>query len=584
MSKVDNLTDYLTDLGNTIRTKKSKTDLINPQDFSDEISSIDTAKPEQAKIVTYTSNGTYAVTPDEGYTLAGVRTTVNVPEQKEEEVKTVSYTTNGTRIITPSEGKVISQVDVTVNVPEQKEEQIKNVTYTTNSSYSIKPDKGKVLSEAVVRVNVPSPQLFKPTVTVETPFPIIHITDDNGGFLGDYGLTWNDGFTKTTEHIVDLSNLFNGYGVYGVAVQCMPSVGIMTDSDASWVTINYHKINVVLDTTTYSCQPVYDARGASLGDFAAFLSGSNANGNSPDGAAYNKDYTLMKLLSTSNIIGLYPAVAATNKYIYIVGSHKETDTSILYNRNFYLIDKDMTLLQSIAINPVGLTRATACKIGDNGIIVAGGVNDNGVMKSVFRLTDDGVMTTFPELKTGVMDAMSGAVTNDIVLIAGGHRGTAVKRVTAYNKSGTKTDLEPMADFRVFGGCTKAGNKLLIAGGIDSQYAVLKSVDAYNIDLTHITLPTTLDEARWNIGSATINGTAVFVTGFYEYANSKYMYEGTYTVDMYDSELTHSSTEYFSKFGGVACVALADKILTYGGRHNDGTEDLYTNTAQGFKLI
>ena len=584
MSKVDNLTDYLTDLGNTIRTKKSKTDLINPQDFSDEISSIDTAKPEQAKIVTYTSNGTYAVTPDEGYTLAGVRTTVNVPEQKEEEVKRVSYTRNGTRIITPSEGKVISQVYVTVNVPGQKEEQIKNVTYTSNDIYTLKPDPGKVLSEATVRVKVSLPQLFIPTVTVETPFPIIHITDDNGGFLDHYAISWNDGFTKTTEHTVDLSESFNGYGVYDVDVQCMPSSGIMYDSDMSRVTINYHKNEVVLDTTKYDCQPVYDARGASLGDFAVFLSGSNANGNSPDGAAYNKDYTLMKLLSTSNIIGLYPAVAATNKYIYIVGSHKETDTGTLCSRNFYLIDKNMTLLRFAISNTVGLTRATACKIGDDGIIVAGGVNNNGVIKSVFRLTDDGVMTTFPELTTGVMDAMSGAVTNDVVLIAGGHRGTAVKTVTAYNKSGTKVDVAPMAETRVFGGCTKAGNKLLIAGGIDSQYQVLKSVDAYNENFTHAILPTSLDEARWDVGSATINGTAVFVTGFYDYSNSKFMYAATYTVDMYDSELTHSSTEYFSKFGGVACVALADKILTYGGRHNDGTEDLYTNTAQGFKLV
>lgn len=583
MSKVDNLTDYLTDLGNTIRTKKSKTDLINPQDFSDEISSINTAKPEQAKIVTYTANGTYAVTPDEGYTLAGVRTTVNVPEQKEEEVKTVSYTTNGTRIITPSEGKVISQVDVTVNVPEQKEEQIKDVTYTSNASYVIRPDTGKVLSKATVRVKVPLPQLFPPTVTVETPFPIIHITDNNGGFLDDYGLIWNDGFITTKEHIVDLSTIFNGYGVYDFAVQCLNYSKIMTESDPTRVTINYHKNEVVLDTTTYDCQPVYDARGASLGDFAAFLSGSNAKGYSPDGFAYNKDYTLMKLFPTSNIIGLYPAVAATNKYIYIVGSHKETSTDILYNKNFYLIDKNMTVLQS-TMALAGLSRATACKIGDNGIIVAGGVNNNGVMKSVFRLTDDGVMTPFPELPKSVMDAMSGAVTNDTVLIAGGHRGTAVKTVTAYNKSGTKVDVAPMAETRVFGGCTKAGNKLLIAGGIDSQYGVLKSVDTYNENFTHGILPITLNEARWDIGSATINGTAVFVTGFYEYSNSKYMYAGTYTVDMYDSELTHSSTEYFSKFGGVACVALADKILTYGGRHNDGTEDLYTNTTQGFKLI
>lgn len=42
MAKSNNLTDFLTDVANAIRAKKGTTDLINPQDFSAEIASIET--------------------------------------------------------------------------------------------------------------------------------------------------------------------------------------------------------------------------------------------------------------------------------------------------------------------------------------------------------------------------------------------------------------------------------------------------------------------------------------------------------------------------------------------------------------
>lgn len=48
MSKSDNLTDFLTDVADAIRKKKGTTDLINPQDFSSEIASIQSSStPEK---------------------------------------------------------------------------------------------------------------------------------------------------------------------------------------------------------------------------------------------------------------------------------------------------------------------------------------------------------------------------------------------------------------------------------------------------------------------------------------------------------------------------------------------------------
>lgn len=47
MAKTDNFEDFLVDLANTIREKKGTTDLINPQDFSTEILSIQTGGSDE---------------------------------------------------------------------------------------------------------------------------------------------------------------------------------------------------------------------------------------------------------------------------------------------------------------------------------------------------------------------------------------------------------------------------------------------------------------------------------------------------------------------------------------------------------
>ena len=52
MAKNNNLTDFLTDVANAIRSKKGTTDLINPQDFSAEIASIETGGGGGAAVVT----------------------------------------------------------------------------------------------------------------------------------------------------------------------------------------------------------------------------------------------------------------------------------------------------------------------------------------------------------------------------------------------------------------------------------------------------------------------------------------------------------------------------------------------------
>lgn len=79
MAKTDNLTDFLTDVADSIRAKKGTSGLIDPQDFSDEIASIQTDPTLQNKSITITQNGTQTVSADSGYDgLGQVEITTNV--------------------------------------------------------------------------------------------------------------------------------------------------------------------------------------------------------------------------------------------------------------------------------------------------------------------------------------------------------------------------------------------------------------------------------------------------------------------------------------------------------------------------
>ena len=70
MAKTDNLTDFMTDVANAIREKKGTTDLINPQDFSAEIASIESG--EITTIGGVINRVQYLRRTNEGYIDTGV--------------------------------------------------------------------------------------------------------------------------------------------------------------------------------------------------------------------------------------------------------------------------------------------------------------------------------------------------------------------------------------------------------------------------------------------------------------------------------------------------------------------------------
>lgn len=563
MSKVDNLTDYLTDLGNTIRAKKSKTGAINPQDFSDEISSIDTAKPEQAKIVTYTTNGTFAVTPDEGYTLAGVRTTVNVPG-KEEEEKTASYTDNGTYTISPSTGKTISKATVTVDVPKQKEEETKTVRYTSNGTRTVTPTTGKVLSKVMVTVDVPQQiysQLFAPVLTKDVYDPIIFISDPNGDFTQEYKIDIDDSVTESsTSKTINLTDYSIAYGGHEVKIVAIPKSGYtLRESNAPGIEIQYYKWGLVPSDVNIDTPELYNASGASLNEKAMFFGGLNGSSHILGGNWYTDEFTMHPI--DAGGIGGNTAAASSNKYVYaICGTASDTQ----YTNVVYMINDDVAILRTYSPYPSRMGFATACSYSDDAVMVSGGKSGSTYLKTRVLINDDGTVTDQSNLPEAVAELMSGRV-GDYSIVAGGYGSNGYsKAAIAVSSTGTVTTL-PTLDFaRRLGGCARAGNNLLIVGGFASDGAS-KDIDIYNSDLTKVSTSETLNSIRYDIGASTFRDIAVFAGGFMDESEGIYIEKaGVNTVDYFDTDLTHEEERLQNYIGGVACAATKTKLYTYGG--------------------
>lgn len=213
MVKIDNLTDFLTGVAGAIRTKKGTTAPIDPQDFESEIGSIDTAKPEQNKTLTVTSNGTQTVKPDTGKVLSNVTVVTNVPATPTEE-KTVDLAmASGNQVVTPASGKHLTKVTITkpatlaagniksgVNIggvtgtlSPAKTEQAKTVDLAMASGNQVvSPDSGKVLSG----------------VTITKPATLVASNIKKGVTIGGVAGSYAPAFTTETKTV----NLAMGSG------------------------------------------------------------------------------------------------------------------------------------------------------------------------------------------------------------------------------------------------------------------------------------------------------------------------------------------------------------------------------------
>ena len=115
MARINNLTNFLTDVATAIKNKKGSETPIPAADFDTEITNLPSQGVYQTKTTTITQNGTTTITPDTGYdAIEQLDITVNVPLQS----KTYTFTQNATTTIVPDQGYAgFSQVGLEINVP-----------------------------------------------------------------------------------------------------------------------------------------------------------------------------------------------------------------------------------------------------------------------------------------------------------------------------------------------------------------------------------------------------------------------------------------------------------------------------------
>lgn len=117
MARVNNLSDFLTDVASAIKTKKGSETAIPAVDFDTEILALPSQGVYQTKVINIDANGSTTVLPDEGYdAIEGLEIITNVPEAQLQE-KTYTFTTNQTIEILPDTGyDGFSSIKTIINV------------------------------------------------------------------------------------------------------------------------------------------------------------------------------------------------------------------------------------------------------------------------------------------------------------------------------------------------------------------------------------------------------------------------------------------------------------------------------------
>ena len=184
------------------------------------------AKPEQAKTINVTANGTQTVTPDSGYALSSVTVNTNVPSTPTQ-TKEVDISQNGETTISPDSGYTLSSVAINVNVPAPAvETQEKSVTITQNGASEVTPDTGKYLSKVSITTNVEGEATPTQEKTQEiTSNTTTVITPDEGYALSSVTVVTDIPATPTQTKTVDITSNGQttvlpdaGYNLSGVTV------------------------------------------------------------------------------------------------------------------------------------------------------------------------------------------------------------------------------------------------------------------------------------------------------------------------------------------------------------------------------
>lgn len=153
MARVNNLSNFLTDVANAIKTKKGSETAIPAASFDTEILTLPSQGTYEQRVLNISANGTQTITPSSGYdAIDELELTVAVPE-KQLQSKTYNFIQNTNIQLLPDSGyDGFDTVTLNINVPSstinnQDKTITQNGAYTADSGYT---------GLGTVTVNVPS--------------------------------------------------------------------------------------------------------------------------------------------------------------------------------------------------------------------------------------------------------------------------------------------------------------------------------------------------------------------------------------------------------------------------------------------
>lgn len=302
MAKNDNLTDFLTDLATAIRTKKGTSTLINPQDFSSEIASIEAAPTLDGNATadnvlkgkTFYSNSTTKQTgtmPNNGQEHGIINNTehpkYNIAKGYHDGTGYVEI--NASQIVdcvagNILQGKTILGVQGTLVkgiIPSGK----KTITSTaetdvTNFATAQVVDDNLVASNIKKGVSVlgitgtfeaPLPTLNAPTISLSDSTLTITNPATNGSFVSGYDV-YKDGtlLTSITLATVDLSTLITDSGTYTITVKAKGTN--FNESVAS------NSVSYVVQSISYTVTITQDSSTVGYGTIDNVYDGQNTSG------------------------------------------------------------------------------------------------------------------------------------------------------------------------------------------------------------------------------------------------------------------------------------------------------------------
>lgn len=205
MAKNNNLTDFLTDVANSIRKKTGGSAKINPQNFSSAIESIKTAPNLRTPEAVTPNDETQIVTPGSGYDGLAQVTVNPVPTEE----PTVTAGTQATTV-TPSSGKYLKKVTVNPTPSESK-----SIPPTT-SRQTVTPSSGKLLSQVIVDAIQTETKDVTPGASSKS------VTPSTGKFLSQ--VTVDGDSNLVPANIVAGKSIF---GVRGTASAISPTVSYL---------------------------------------------------------------------------------------------------------------------------------------------------------------------------------------------------------------------------------------------------------------------------------------------------------------------------------------------------------------------